>query len=97
MSKAYWVATYRSVKDPAALAEYAKLAGPAIRAAGGRMLVRGLPSKTYEAGLSERTVVIEFDSVAAAIAAHDSPAYQAAMKVLGDAVVRDIRIVEGVD
>ena len=46
--------------------------------------------------MDQRTVVIEFDSVAAAIAAHDSPAYQASLKVLGDGAVRDIRIVEGV-
>lgn len=95
MAKAYWIAAYRSVKNPAALAEYAKLAGPAILAGGGRFLVRGTPAKTYEAGLNQRTVVIEFDSVAAAVAAHDSPAYQAAMRALGDAAERDIRIVEG--
>ena len=94
MAKAYWVAVYRSVKNPTALAEYAKLAGPAILAGGGRFLVRGTPAKTYEAGLNQRTVIIEFESVAAAVAAHDSPAYQAAMKALGDAAERDIRIVE---
>lgn len=96
MAKAYWVAMYRSVTNPAALAAYAELAGPAIQAGGGRILVRGTPAKAYEAGIDQRTVVIEFESVAAAIAGHDSPAYQAAMKVLGDAAVRDIRIVEGV-
>jgi uncharacterized protein (DUF1330 family) len=96
MAKAYWIATYRSVKNPEALAAYAKVSGPAIQAGGGRILVRGTPSKTYEAGMDQRTVVIEFDSVAAAMATHDSPAYQAAMDVLGDAAVRDIRIVEGV-
>ena len=97
MAKAYWVATYRSVSDPDKLAAYAKLAGPAIQAAGGKFLARGTPAKTYEAGLNQRCVVIEFDSVAAATAAHDSPAYQAALQVLGDAAVRDIRIVEGVE
>jgi uncharacterized protein (DUF1330 family) len=96
MAKAYWIATYRSVKNPDALAAYAKVSGPAIQAGGGRIMVRGTPAQTYEAGMDQRTVVIEFDSVAAAIAAHDSPAYQAAMDVLGDAAVRDIRIVEGV-
>jgi uncharacterized protein (DUF1330 family) len=96
MAKAYWIATYRSVKNPEALAAYAKVSGPAIQAGGGRIMVRGTPAKTYEAGMDQRTVVIEFESVAAAIAAHDSPAYQAAMNVLGDAAVRDIRIVEGV-
>jgi uncharacterized protein (DUF1330 family) len=97
MAKAYWIAFYRSVKNPDALAAYAKLAGPAIQAAGGRFLVRGTPAKTYEAGLNQRVVVIEFDSVAQATAAHDGAGYQAALKVLGrDAVDREIRIVEGV-
>lgn len=95
MAKAYWIAFYRSVKNPEALAEYAKLAGPAIQAGGGRFLARGMPAKTYEVGLSQRTVVIEFDSVQQAVAAHDSPGYQAALKALGNGAERDMRIVEG--
>ena len=96
MAKAYWMAFYRSVKNPEALAAYAKLAGPAIQGAGGRFIVRGAPAKVYEAGLNQRAVVIEFDSLQQALAAHDSAGYQAALKVLGDAVERDMRIVEGV-
>ncbi len=96
MAKAYWIVCYRSIKKPDVLAAYAKLAGPAIQGAGGRFLVRGTPAKTYEAGLNQRTVVIEFDSVAQATTAHDSPAYQAALRALGDAAERDMRIVEGV-
>ncbi|MCU0987783.1 MAG: DUF1330 domain-containing protein [Acetobacteraceae bacterium] len=96
MAKAYWVAMYRSVSNPDALAAYAKLSGAAITAAGGRILVRGMPSLLYEAGLQQRTVVIEFDSVDHARAAHDSPAYQQALAALGDGAERDIRIVEGV-
>ena len=95
MAKAYWVATYRSISDPEALAGYAKLAGPAITAAGGRFLARGTAAKAYEAGLVQRVVIIEFDSVEKAAAAHDGPGYQAALKVLGNAAQRDIRIVEG--
>ena len=95
MAKAYWITCYRSISDPEALAAYAKLAGPAIQAAGGRFLVRGNPSKTYESGLSQRTVVTEWDSVEKALAAHDSPGYQAALKLLGGAAERDVRIVEG--
>ncbi len=95
MAKAYWVGCYRSISNPDALAAYAKLAGPSITAAGGKFLVRGTPAKTYEAGLDQRTVVIEFDSVAAAAAAHDSPRYQAALAALGDGAERDIRILEG--
>jgi len=96
MAKGYWIATYRSIKNPDALAEYAKLAAPAIQAGGGRFLARGNPAKTYEAGLMQRVVVIEFDSVAKATEAHDSPGYQAALKALGNGAERDIRIVEGV-
>ena len=96
MAKAYWVATYRSISDPDKLAAYAKLAGPAIQAAGGRILARGNPAKTLEAGLNQRCVVIEFDSVAAAIAAYESPAYEAAHHALGNGAERDIRIMEGV-
>lgn len=96
MSKAYWVSTYRAVKDAQKLAAYAKLAGPALTAAGGRFLARGEPAATYELGLKQRTVLIEFDSVEQATAAHDSPAYQAALAALGDGVDRDMRIVEGV-
>jgi uncharacterized protein (DUF1330 family) len=96
MAKAYWIACYHSIKNPDALAAYAKLAGPSIQAAGGRFLARGTPAKTYESGMNQRTVLIEFDSVAQAAAAHDSPGYQAALKVFGDAAVRDLRIVEGV-
>ena len=97
MAKAYWVVCYHSIKNPDALATYAKLAAPAIQAAGGRFLVRApTPAKVYERGLNQRTVVTEFESVAKAIAAHDSPGYQAALRVLGDACERDLRIVEGV-
>ena len=95
MAKAYWVGTYRSVSNPDALAAYAKLAGPAIAAGGGRSLARGMPAQVYEAGLQQRTVLIEFDSVEAARAAHDSPAYQEALAALAGGADRDIRIVEG--
>jgi uncharacterized protein (DUF1330 family) len=96
MPKAYWVVCYHSIKNPEALAAYAKLAGPAIQAAGGKFLVRGTPARTHERGLNQRTVVTEFESLEKAIAAHDSPGYQEALKVLGNAVERDMRIVEGV-
>jgi uncharacterized protein (DUF1330 family) len=86
---------YKKVKDPDKLAAYAKLSGPAIEGAGGRILARGLPAQVYEHGIKERTVVVEFDSVAAAIAAHDSPAYAEALRALGDGADREIRILEG--
>lgn len=97
MAKGYWINFYRSISDPAALAAYGKLAGPAITSNGGRFLARGGTVKTYEQGIAQRTMVAEFDSVEQAIAAHDGPAYQAALAVLGNTCERDVRIVEGVD
>lgn len=96
MPKAYWISTYRKVNDPEKLAAYAKLAGPALTANGARFLARGEPAKVYEMGLMQRTVLIEFDSVAQATAAHDSPQYKEALAALGDGADREIRIVEGV-
>jgi uncharacterized protein (DUF1330 family) len=96
MAKAYLITCYHSIKNPETLAAYAKIAGPAMQAAGGRFLVRGMPAKTYENGVNQRTVVVEFDSLERAIAAHDGPGYQEALRVLGNAAERDVRIVEGV-
>jgi uncharacterized protein (DUF1330 family) len=96
MAKAYWIVFYREVRSSDALAAYAKIAGPALQAAGGRVLVRGMPADVHEDGLPLRTVVIEFDDLAKARAAYESPAYREALAVLGDAAERDIRFVEGV-
>jgi uncharacterized protein (DUF1330 family) len=95
MPKAYWIASYRSINDPVALGEYGKLAGPALQEAGGRFIARGVPAIVYEAGVSQRTVLIEFDSVEQEIAAHDSSAYQEALRALGSGAERDVRIIEG--
>ena len=93
MTKAYWINTFRSVRDPERLERYIELAGPAMREAGGRFLARGLPAAAFESGSLERTTLIEFDSVDAAVAAYEGPAYQAALEVLGDAAERDLRII----
>jgi uncharacterized protein (DUF1330 family) len=96
MAKGYWICFYRSISNPDAIVEYAKLAGPAIQGGGGRFLGRGMPSKTYEAGKNMRTVVIEFDSVEQAMKTFESKAYQDACKVMEGAAERDIRVIEGV-
>jgi len=96
MAKGYWVVCYREITDPARLATYAQLAGPAVQAGGGRFLVRGPAAHACEAGRMERTVVIEFDSLEHALAAHNSSEYKAALTALGGAAVRDFRIVAGV-
>ena len=93
---AYWISLYVEITDETKLKAYAELAGPALTGAGGTFLARGLPETTYEAGREARTVLIRFDSVEAAQAAHDSPAYQEALAALDGGAVRDLRIVPGV-
>jgi uncharacterized protein (DUF1330 family) len=96
MPKAYWVNCYRAVHDEAALQEYARLARPAIEAHGGRFLARSTAARAYEEGRLQRVVIVEFDSLDAAVAAHDSPEYRLALDALGDGAERDLRFVEGV-
>lgn len=98
MKKGYWVVVYRSVSNETTLKEYGKLAIPAIEAGGGRAVIRTSdPIEPRESGLKQRVVVMQFDSFEKAVATYNSPAYQAALKVLGSAADRDFRIVEGLD
>lgn len=98
MAKGYIIAMYHRIKDADRLAAYALIAGRAIAENGGRILARGGRVKDPESGVDERTVIIEFDSFDAALGHYQSDTYQEALKALGaDAVVRDIRVVEGVD
>ncbi|MGW5276942.1 DUF1330 domain-containing protein [Streptomyces sp. NPDC004044] len=97
MAKGYWVSVYRTISDPEKLAAYNKLAGPAVQAGGGRVLARGGRVVAHDAGIAERTVLIEFDTFEQAVAARESAAYQEALVVLSDAVERDFRIIEGID
>jgi len=98
---AYWINFFTRISDPDRVTAYAALAGPAMRAARGRFLARGEPAHTFEGGpatddTAYRTTLIAFDSVEAAVAAYHSPAYQEALRVLGDAAERDLRIVPAV-
>ncbi|MBD0740885.1 DUF1330 domain-containing protein [Streptomyces sp. CBMA152] len=97
MAKGYWVSVYRTISDPEKLAAYNKLAGPAVTARGGRRLAVGGRVVAHDAGIAERTILIEFDTFEQAVAARESAAYQEALVVLSDAVERDFRIIEGVD
>ncbi|MFF3265210.1 DUF1330 domain-containing protein [Streptomyces sp. NPDC002932] len=96
MPKGYWVSAYRTISDPEKLAAYNKLAPPAVKAGGGRILVRGGRTVAHGAGIAERTILIEFDSFEQAAAAYESAAYQEALAALSDGVERDFRIVEGI-
>ncbi len=95
MGKGYWITFYHSIANPAVLQDYVKLATPVVQSHGGRFISRGMPVKVYEAGINERSVVVEFDTVQDAIAAYESPEYKKAIQVLGE-VKRDVRILEGI-
>ena len=97
MAKGYWVSAYHAISDPEKLAAYNQLASPAVRAGGGRPLALGGRIVVHDAGIAERTVLIEFDSFEQAVAAYESAAYQEALVALSDGVERDFRIVEGID
>jgi uncharacterized protein (DUF1330 family) len=97
MKKGYWVVAYRSISDESAVKAYGALAVPAVRSFGGRFLTGSTSQlQAREAGLQLRTVLVEFDSYDAALAAHKSEAYQKALEALGSGAERDYRIVEGV-
>ena len=95
MPKAYLVSVYQAISDPEKVAAYAKLAAPAVAAAGGRVLARGVAAEAYESGVKERVVLVEFDSLDQARALYHSAEYEKAREKLGAGAVRDMRIVEG--
>jgi uncharacterized protein (DUF1330 family) len=97
MTKAYWINTFTSIRDNTRLEQYVALAGPAMRAAGGRFLARGNPDYAFEGASLLRTTLIEFPSAQAAYDAYNSAAYQEALRVLGDAADREIRIIGAVE
>ncbi|MDR5856090.1 DUF1330 domain-containing protein [Caballeronia sp. LZ062] len=97
MAKGYWVSAYRKIMKPDQVAEYSKLATVAIKEGGGRALVRGVASTVHGAGVAERTVLVEFDSLDQALATFNGEKYQEALNVLGDACERDFRVVEGIE
>jgi uncharacterized protein (DUF1330 family) len=95
MPRGYWVSAHRRAADPDKHAAYREIAIAAIKAAGGTFLVIGGQCQAKEFGLEERTVVIEFESHAAALAAYETADYKRALAALGDGAERDLRIVEG--
>jgi len=97
MAKGYWVAAYRAIHDASKLAAYGTLATAVVKAGGGKFLARGGEVFAFEAGLKERTVVVEFPTFEKALAVYRSEAYQQALTVLGDGAERDARVIAGVD
>jgi len=96
MKKGYWVVAYHTVGDESTMKTYVELAVAALAPFGARTLVPpGSTVTAHEAGLQQMTVVVEFDSYADALAAHESADYKKALAALGSGVKRDFRIAEG--
>jgi uncharacterized protein (DUF1330 family) len=93
MPTALWIA-HVHVTDAEAYGQYAKLAGPAIAAHGGKFLARGGRYHQLEGNDRARNVVARFPSLEAAVACYNSPEYQAALDHARGASVRDLVVVE---
>ena len=95
--KGYKISAHRSPADPEKAAAYREFAKPALEAAGGRFLAVGGQVVAKENGVAERTILIEFESFEAAVAAYESDAYQEALRALDGGADRDIRLFEGLE
>ena len=96
MAKGYFLSAHRKEADSVKAAAYAKLAIPAIEDAGGKILARGGRVQARENGIAERTVLVEFETFEAAVAAYESQPYQEALRALEGGADREIRLFEGV-
>ena len=93
--KGYWIAHVK-VTNPERYKDYVAANAAPLKKYGARFLVRDGESLVPKGKLaSRRHVVIEFESYAAAKACHNSPEYQAAVKIRDEASTGDIIIIEG--
>ena len=96
MAKGYFLSAHRKEANPVKAASYVKLAIPAIEGAGGKILAKGGRVQARENGIAERTVLVEFETFEAAVAAYESAPYQEALRALEGGADREIRLFEGV-
>jgi uncharacterized protein (DUF1330 family)/ketosteroid isomerase-like protein len=85
------------VTDPAAYEEFKQRAEAAIAAHGGRYLVRGGAVEVLEGDWLPRVVVLEFDSLDAALAFYHSDEYARAREVRVRSAAANVVAVAGVD
>ena len=97
MAKGYMLSAHRAEADPVKREAYVKLAGPALEAAGGIFLAKGGKVEAKENGIAQRTILIEFESYEAALAAYESDDYKEALRALDGGADRDIRLFEGLE
>ena len=85
-----------TIKDPEGFKQYTALSAPAVHAAGGRYIVRGVRPEFLEGTTNaDRIVIVEFDTAAQARAFYHSAAYQAARQKRLPAAEFRMTLVEG--
>jgi uncharacterized protein (DUF1330 family) len=86
------------ITDPEKYEQYKPLSGASIKAAGGRLIVRGGDTASLEGEAPPgRTVVIEFATRRAAIDWYNSADYVAARQVREGAAIANMYVVDGYD
>ena len=96
MTKGYWLAQYRSIRDLEKLKKYAETVTPIIKSFGGQAVVRGGKYQVLEGDNFIRTVIWEFPSYQKAMECHESKEYQEGWSIARESVKRNLLIVEGV-
>ena len=96
MPKAYWIA-HVDVTDAALYPDYVATARPAFERHQARFLARGGEARGLEGTARARNVVIEFPSMAEAMACYESDEYRAARAIRERAATSELMIVEGVE
>ena len=96
MPKGYWIA-HVTVTDPETYPDYITTAKPAFEKYGARFLARGGTHECLEGNTGERHVIIEFDSMADALACYNSETYQKGAKIRQASSTGTFTIVEGAE
>jgi uncharacterized protein (DUF1330 family) len=94
MSKGYLIA-HIAVHDPAGFEAFRPASAEAIRAHGGRVLVRSPTGEVREGQLAPLTIIVEFEDIATARRFYESPAYTAARALREPHSTTHLVLVEG--
>ena len=96
MPKGYLVANIR-VQDNEKFSAFSGMAGPIIKAYGGKILAKGPNAERHEGELTGNVMMIEFDSLSAAKKFYLSDEYQAAKAIRDSCSEADLMLIEGTE
>jgi uncharacterized protein (DUF1330 family) len=96
MPKAYWIARV-DVNDPETYQRYVDGNAAVFAKYGGRFIVRGGRFENPEGTSRSRNVVLEFESMEAALRCYRSPEYAPQIDIRQASAETDLIIIEGYD